>query len=366
MRQICLISIMLLIFVLTMPIIALRSTIFDESNVPISSILANRQKDGDIEPDGAAVEASVRKDPSPTPSQAPSPSPEPENPDRVTLVSVLSGGAIKELYMDEYLVGVIAAEMPASFPEEALRAQAVASRTNTLYKMRQRRLLKTDGRHPDADVCADSSHCEAYISMDAAREKWGQDADLFEAKILDAVQSTAGLVALYDNEPISAVFHAASSGTTERSADVWGKDLPYLQSVKSPGESDSPRYYGRVEIDAEKFKADFLAAHADAKLEGKADSWLKNERRSAAGGIETIEVGSVTVKGSELRMMFGLASTNFRYSVEDGKLIFKTTGYGHGVGMSQYGARALALEGKDFEEIIKWYYSGVAIGTYLS
>lgn len=361
MRQICLISTILLIFVLAMPVIALRAVIFGESDIPISSVLENVGKGASSTPEGATVEAVAPVTAAPS---APPASPVDGNPDKTTLVSVLDGGALKEMYMDEYLVGVVAAEMPASFPEEALKAQAVASRTNTLYKMKQRRTLKTDGRHPDADVCADSSHCEAYAPMEAAREKWGPDADLYESRILDAVQSTAGLVALYGNEPISAVFHAASSGTTERSADVWGKDLPYLQSVESPGESESPRYYGRVEVDPQKFKADFLAAHPEASFGAEPDAWLKNEKHSGAGGVETIEVGGVAVKGAELRMMLGLASTNFRCSYEDGKLVFKTTGYGHGVGMSQYGARALALDGSGFEEIIKWYYSGVEIGTY--
>ncbi len=278
--------------------------------------------------------------------------------DQTMEIKVLIGGKVETLSMSDYLFGAVAAEMPASFPAEALKAQAAAARTFAVNRM----LAAEIAQHAGASVCDDPNHCLAYISEQTAMEKWGEQGTEYAKKVRDAVTATDGRVIYYQDQPIQAVFHAASSGKTERAADVWGTDIAYLQSVDSPGEEASPRYYGRVEITPDAFKSEFLKTHADAKLEGAPGAWFTGETRSAAGGIISMRVGGVSVSGNELRVLCALRSTNFTVSEENGLLIFKTIGYGHGVGMSQYGAQAMALSGKTFEEILKWYYTGATLG----
>ena len=273
---------------------------------------------------------------------------------------VLDGETVREMTLGEYLVGVVRAEMPASFQPEALKAQAVAARTYTLYK------LQTGGNHGDtADICTDSTCCQAYISEDRARANWGADADVYEQKIEASVKETDGQAILYGGVPILAVFHSSSAGQTRKAGEVWQNDLPYLQAVASPENGAViPNYYSRVEFTGEEFKAAFLAAYPEADLSGPMSGWLKNAVTDSAGSVETLEVGGVTIKGSRLRSILGLRSACFEWEVEDGKLVFFVTGYGHGVGMSQYGANAMAEDGADYVEILTHYYTGVTVEPY--
>ena len=274
---------------------------------------------------------------------------------------VLDGEEVREMTLGEYLVGVVRAEMPASFQQEALKAQAVAARTYTLYK------IQTGGNHGDtADICTDSTCCQAYISEERARSNWGDSADDYEAKIEAAVRETDGQAILYGGSPILAVFHSSSAGLTRAAGEVWLNDLPYLQAVESPEAADSiPNYYSRAEFTAEEFRTKFLAAHPEADLSGGMETWLKDAVTDSAGSVATLSVGGVTVKGSELRSILGLRSACFEWEVQGGKLVFFVTGYGHGVGLSQYGANRMAAEGAGYQEILTHYYTGVTIGPYV-
>lgn len=280
--------------------------------------------------------------------------------DGKTVLKVLNGGQVEEMDLGAYLVGVVRAEMPASFEPEALRAQAVAARTYTLYKM------QTGSNHGDtADICTDSTCCQAYISEERARANWGDDADEYERKIEDAVTSTDGQTILYGGVPILAVFHSSSAGLTRAAGEVWLNDLPYLQAVDSPEAGDSiPNYYSRVEFTAEDFKTKFLAAHPEADLSGPISGWLANAVTDGAGSVVTLSVGGVSMKGTELRTILGLRSACFEWEIQDGGLVFFVTGYGHGVGMSQYGANQMAREGADYREILTHYYTGVTVEPY--
>lgn len=275
---------------------------------------------------------------------------------------VLNGGAVEEMTLGEYLVGVVRAEMPASFETEALKAQAVAARTYTLYKM------QTGGNHGEtADICTDSTCCQAYISEENARSNWGDAADANEAKIESTVRDTDGETILYGGVPILAVFHSCSAGQTRASGEVWVSDLPYLQAVASPEPADSiPNYYSRAEFTAEEFREKILAAQPEADLSGDMGGWLRNAVTDSAGSVETVEVGGVTMKGTSVRSALGLRSACFEWEVQDGKLIFYVTGFGHGVGMSQYGADRMAEEGADYREILTHYYTGVTVEPYTS
>ena len=254
------------------------------------------------------------------------------------VLKVLAGDTVEEMTLGEYLVGVVRAEMPASFEPEALKAQAVAARTYTLYKM------QTGGNHGDtADICTDSTCCQAYISEENARNNWGENADAYEEKIETAVRETDGETILYGGVPILAVFHSCSAGQTRSSGQVWVSDLPYLQAVSSPEPADSiPNYYSRVEFTAEEFREKVLASYPEADLSGDISGWLQNAVTDTAGSVESVDVGGVSMKGSTLRSVLGLRSACFEWEAADGKLVFFVTGYGHGVGMSQWGANYLA------------------------
>ncbi len=280
--------------------------------------------------------------------------------DRQQTLRVLDGDTVRDMTMEDYLMGVTAAEMPASFAEEALKAQAVAARTYTLYK------LISGGNHGDtADICTDSTCCQAYISQEAARSNWGEQADALEEKIRTAVTDTDGEAILYGGVPILAVFHSSSAGLTRAAGQVWQNDLPYLQPVDSPEASASiPNYYSRVDFSPETIREKLLARIPAADLAGDQKTWLKNAVRDSAGSVETVEVGGVAVKGSTVRAALGLRSACFEWELQDGRFVFYVTGHGHGVGLSQYGANAMAEAGADYKTILTHYYTGVTVAVY--
>ena len=272
---------------------------------------------------------------------------------------VLDGETVREMTLGEYLVGVVRAEMPAPFPREALKAQAVAARTYTLYK------INTGGSHGDtADICTDSTCCQAYIAEERARANWGDEADAYEKKVEEAVTGTDGQVMLYGGQPILAVFHSSSAGQTKSAGTVWTEDLPYLRSVASPEGEEVPNYYSRVEFSTAEFREKFLAACPEADLSGDESRWVGEVKRTEGSNVESITIGGVAVRGSRVRTIFGLRSASFDLEIGGGKAVFYVTGYGHGVGMSQYGANAMAKEGKTWREILLHYYTGVTIGPY--
>ena len=219
-------------------------------------------------------------------------------PDHTRTLRVLHGGAVEEMTMDEYLLGVLRAEMPASFELEALKAQAVAARTYTLHKMAQGAIA----RHPDADACDDITCCKAYETAEDAAAGWGAGALYYEEKLARAVAETDGEVIVYDGEPVLAVFFSSAAGHTQGAGEVWQTDLPYLQSVDSP-EDDSlvPNYYSVVTFTAQEFRDRFLAVYPAAKLDGDAGGFLTDITRNDAGFVSTLRVGGVTVRGNEPR-----------------------------------------------------------------
>lgn len=274
------------------------------------------------------------------------------------LLRVLDGETVLEMDLGTYLTGVVRAEMPASFPLEALKAQAAAARTYTLYK------IVNGGSHGDtADICTDSTCCQAYLSEDRARDNWGADASAYEEKIEQAVLQTDGQAILYNDLPILAVFHSSSAGRTRAAGDVWLDDLPYLQAVDSPEPGSTiPNYYSRADFTAGEFRERFLSAHPEASLSGAPAQWLADPVTDSAGSVAAVTVGGVRVKGSQLRSILGLRSACFTWEAGPDRLSFFVTGYGHGVGMSQYGAKQMAASGADFREILTHYYTGVTVG----
>ena len=285
----------------------------------------------------------------------PSPSADSQTQIRVALTD----GSVLTLGLDQYLWRVVAAEMPASFELEALKAQAAAARTYTLSK-----LGRTVEKHPDADVCTDITCCQAYIDPDQAAANWGDNAAAYTAKITSAVSETDGMAVLYDGQPIQAVFFSSAAGRTVDAVEVWGNSVPYLTGVDSPEGDEVPNYHSTVTFTLEEFKSKLLAQYPDADLSGDPAGWFQNTVPNSAGGVEQVDVGGVTVSGGALRTLLGLRSTSFTVTADSQGVTFSVTGYGHGVGMSQYGANALAKQGKTYDEILKWYYTGVEVAPY--
>ncbi len=272
---------------------------------------------------------------------------------------LLTDDGICTISMDKYLFQVVAAEMPASFELEALKAQTIAARTYALYKIQN----GPSQNHPEADLCTDSSCCSAYITEENARINWGNKQDEYAEKIRRAVSETDGQAILYNGAPIDAVFHSSSSGATESAALVWGADVPYLSSVSSPeNESTVPNYESRVEVPEETFRTTFLKEYPNADLSGSPEQWFGVPSRSDAGKVLSLSIGGVSVTGRSIRSLFNLRSTAFSISFEGDTIVFSVTGYGHGVGMSQYGANVYAASGWDCQKILTWYYQGTTIG----
>mgnify|MGYP001622947219 FL=1 len=286
----------------------------------------------------------------------PSPSADSQTQIRVALTD----GSVLTLGLDQYLWRVVAAEMPASFELEALKAQAAAARTYTLSK-----LGRTVEKHPDANVCTDITCCQAYIDPDQAAANWGDNGAAYTAKITSAVSETDGMAVLYDGQPIQAVFFSSAAGRTVDAVEVWGNSVPYLTGVDSPEGDEVPNYHSTVTFTLEEFKSKLLAQYPDADLSGDPAGWFQNTVPNSAGGVEQVDVGGVTVSGGALRTLLGLRSTSFTVTAGSQGVTFSVTGYGHGVGMSQYGANALAKQGKTYDEILKWYYTGVEVAPYM-
>ncbi|MBE6911355.1 MAG: stage II sporulation protein D [Ruminococcaceae bacterium] len=278
--------------------------------------------------------------------------------DNDVTVTLNYNGEIKNIPLGEYLEGVVASEMPALFPDEALKAQAVAARTYTMKKI----AAPPAEEHNGAAVCNNPSHCKGYEPISAFASNWNTATEEYTKKIRRSVTETDGEILLYEGEPITAVFHSTSSGKTENAADVWGGNVPYLVSVDSYGEEASPRFEEKKTFDPEEFKKIFLNKYQNAAFDPNPENWVTDISRSEAGGVKTLKVGKVQLKGSELRTLYNLNSTNFTIYYISGKLEITCRGYGHGVGMSQYGARAMALDGKNYREILAAYYTGTELG----
>ena len=275
--------------------------------------------------------------------------------DAKTVIRFLHGGEVTELSMYAYLVGAVAAETPASFESEALRAQAVALRTYVLHHI----YIAPPAGHADADVCGDFGCCAAYDDEAALREKWGDAYDENLKKIEDAVAATDGIFITYDSLPILAVFHSSSYRATTGAEKVWSQPVPYLVSVPSPEtESEVTNLKSTVTVTAADFKSTVLSAYPDAKLEGDARAWITDMQIDKTGRVDTITVGGITLTGTQLRALFALRSTAVSVTIGE-DIVFETMGYGHGVGMSQFGANIMAKGGASWREIIKSYYTGV-------
>ena len=269
----------------------------------------------------------------------------------------------EEMELEEYIKGVLAAEMPADFDMEALKAQAVAARTFAYGRLAGVYKSKL-GVHDGADICTDSAHCQAWSSKETAMKKWS----IFFAarnwgKIEKAVNETKGMIVVYDGNIANTLFHASSSGRTENSEEVWsGTSVPYLRSVESNGEEASKGYITSVLIEASVVAEKLRKAYPEVELEEDIIKSIKIVDYTTGGRVKSLKIGNITLKGTEFRTLLGLRSADFVVKMaEENRLKITTTGHGHGVGMSQWGANSLAKKGGTYIEILKHYYTGVDI-----
>ncbi len=277
--------------------------------------------------------------------------------DADTTLRVLTDGEVKEMSMAEYLPMALAGEMPASFEPEALKAQAVALRSYALHYKASPKSV-----HPEADVCVSPGCCAAARSEEEATEAWGADASAYAAKIAEAVSATDGQYLAAEQEAILAMFHSSSSGATE-AGEALRTAAPYLQSVSSPETANDVRnLVSTVELSAADFRETVLRSFPGAELpEDSPQEWVGSVTPSAGGRVGSISIGSQEISGLAMRQLFALRSTDFNLKWTGECFLFTVQGYGHGLGMSQYGANAMAKNGASYDEILAHYYPGTEL-----
>lgn len=270
-------------------------------------------------------------------------------------------GEIEELLLDEYLYGVVAAEMPASYQIEALKAQATVARTYTIYQIQN-----NGAKHEGANICDSYACCQAWISKEERFSKWEEaERDANWQKIVQAVNETKGKIITYDGQPINAFFHSNSGGVTESSVNIWGEiEYPYLKSVETVGEEGYSQYSSEVSFSKEELVNKIKETHEEIEIDWNEENAIQIQEYTDSGRVRKIKFGNISIAGTEARTILGLKSTNFNISYANDKIVFSVIGYGHGVGMSQTGADSLARQGTGYEDIIKHFYSGVEITNY--
>lgn len=290
---------------------------------------------------------------------------QPTEEDRATIkVYISSEDQVREMFLEDYIKGVVAAEMPARFELEALKAQAVAARTYA-YGRQMGFYGSREGEHKGADICTSHNHCQAWVSKQKAVANWG----IFSAyrnwtKIERAVAETKDLIAVYEGKAINPLYHSSSGGKTENIEEVWDcNPVDYLRSVISNGEEDSTNYIYSTKIKIEEMLSILKGKYADLECnENDLYNDIKIIDHTEGGNVKTLSVGNTVIKGTEFRTLFKLRSADFKLEKEDKNTIKITTiGYGHGVGMSQWGADYLAKKGGSFEEVLNYYYQGIAL-----
>lgn len=287
--------------------------------------------------------------------------PKPPGEVEVSLLVVKENRLVR-LPLEEYVCGVVAAEMPAAFELEALKAQSVAARTYVVGRIRG---LGGSGcsLNPQADVCDDPAHDQAWLSRRELRKRWGLFGYYrYWRRIQAAVKATEGLIIKYGSLPIDPLYHSTCGGTTENAEDVWGTEYPYLKAVSCKWDTSSPRFTEEKEFKVgEMLRLLGISPLAPNQGGKKQEELIDVTERTKTGRVKKVSVLGKSLAGVELRSKLGLNSTNFSWKIEKDRIRFRTIGFGHGVGMCQYGANGMAKEGRDFRSILQYYYTGVTI-----
>ncbi len=268
--------------------------------------------------------------------------------DTLQITVLMDNGDVSVMDMDEYLTAVVLCEMPSDFELEALKAQAVVART---YALRRQ---KYSSKHTGAAVCTASSCCQGYCDPETYLASGGNG--VFVDTVRQAVVSTANEVLVYDGALIEATYFSCSGGMTEDALAVWGTDIPYLRATESPGESNASHYVDTVSFTTEEF-----AQRLGITLSADRKDLVGQITYTDGGGIDTMRICGRDYKGTTLRQLLGLRSTAFTMTIVGNTVTITTKGYGHRVGMSQYGADAMAAQGSTYKEILSHYYQGTEL-----
>ena len=271
---------------------------------------------------------------------------------RQNTINVFNGDDVVQMPLEEYITGVVAAEMPASYNTEALKAQAVAARTYTLRKAQRGGCKNASG----ADICTDSNHCQAYSGNEKLKERWGDDYQKYMEKISAATQATAGEILTYNGEVIEALFCASAGGMTENAENVYSIAQDYLKSVESPDVEG----YVFEKIFSKNQICSLVKKELDETLyEEDIENNFKIISRYPSGRVKELKINKTCYTGKRIRGVFELSSANFDFVFEGDEVVFTSVGHGHGIGMSQAGANVLAKEGMTYDNILLYYYQGV-------
>ena len=262
-----------------------------------------------------------------------------------------SSGNVEQMEMEDYVASVLLGEVPGTFEMEALKAQAVVARTVVC------RAMYTGGKHGQGAVCTESSCCQAFVTEEEYRKQGGTEETI--EKMRNAANQTAGQILTYGDAPIEATYFSCSGGRTEDAVAVWGTEFSYLKSVESPGEEEAAHYR-----DEQRFSGEAFSDKLGLRLTGDPAGWFGKTTYTAGGGVDTMQIGGATFRGTELRSRLGLRSTAFSIATEDGQIVITTRGFGHRVGMSQYGANAMASDGYSYQQILEHYYSGTTLDRW--
>ena len=266
---------------------------------------------------------------------------------------------IEKIDIEKYLYGVLSSEMPSTFDEEALKAQAIAARTYVIYKMENN---ITSG-HKNSAVCTNSAHCQAYTSYEDLKKIKGEDWIKSDyVKVKKAVDDTKGQIVTYEKKAILPLYFSTSSGKTENSKDVFSTQYPYLVSVDSPYEQNSPKYSTTYSIKKSKFIKCIKNIYPQINISlDKLDKEVNIVDRTDGGCVKIIEVGNIKISGTDMRKILNLNSANFTINYDNDEMNFTVKGYGHGVGMSQWGAEGMAKKGYKYYDILFHYFKGTDI-----
>ena len=271
-----------------------------------------------------------------------------------------TSGQVMEISLRDYVIGAVLAEMPALYHEEALKAQAVAARTYAV-RQREKHKLAPDAELMGADISNDSTKFQAYFTPEQAKAFYGEGYETYYNKVAAAVDGTGDTVLVYGGEPIVAAFHSTSGGKTESAEIVWGSAVEYLVPVESAEDEASPSYLDEQVFTEDEFRARLEAELDGTDFDGEPEEWICINERSASGTVTEMTAGGAELTGVDFRRIFSLRSANFTVEYSDGQFTVTTKGNGHGVGMSQYGANAMANDGADYEEILLHYYTGAEL-----
>lgn len=311
---------------------------------------------------GASSPSSAAPAPTPAPGaltggKDPNAAPAQTGDSPVILIQNAADSSVLEVPVLDYMIGAAASEMPVNWPDEALKAQAVASHSYALY---QRDHADTD-KLGGAWFSADPARRQGYMTEEVLRSYWGDAYSENYARLKSLFEPIVDKVLTWEGAPAAACYHAISCGRTEASENVWSEALPYLAGVDSTLDLAAEGYEQTVTYTAQQMYDALTASFAGVDLTAKPGKWFGDAKYTDAGYVQSIQVGGVFAKGTDVRAALGLRSACFTVQYADGAFAVTTKGYGHGVGLSQWGAKNMALTGKSFSEILAAYFPGTAL-----